>query len=106
MTGLSLGQHVGLEMDGWLAFQGLLAQHCLYVFVVLVVAVAVREGPEGPARRLLGMVQVLPSVERPIADVLRRKVSGFLCQVDEERRSDGGGEILAMPEKGWKFLKW
>jgi len=94
----------------WLAaFQGLLAflRNTVFTFfVVLTVAVAVREGPAGLARRLLGAVQILPGVERLITAVLRREVRGFLRQVDKERRSDGGGKTLAMPEKGWKLLKW
>jgi len=44
-------------------------------------------------------VQVLPGVERLITAVLRREVHGFLRQVDKERRSDGRGKTLAMPEK-------
>jgi len=61
--------------------------------------IAVREGPARLARRLLGAVQVLPGVERLITAVLRREVRGFLHQVDKERRSDGRGKTLAMPEK-------
>ena len=96
-------------MGGWLPLPGLLAflrDLVFMVFVVLAVAVAVREGPAGLARRLLGAVQVLPGVEWLIAAVLRREVRGFLRQVDKERRSDRGGKTLAIPEKGQKLLKW
>jgi len=76
------------------------AQHCLYVF----------RGPNCGSSGTRGTCrtcqaagwarwQILPGVERLITAVLRREVHGFLRQVDKERRSDGRGKTLAMPEK-------
>ena len=96
----------GLELSSWLPLLGVLAfvrDLVLTLLAVLVVAVIVREGPAGLARRLLGAGKLLPGVEWMIAAVLRREVRGFVRQVQEGERSRSdhkGGKTLAIPQKG------
>ena len=96
----------GLELSSWLPLLGVpgfVRDLVLTLLAVLVVAVVVREGPAGLARRLLGAAKLLPGVEWMIAAVLRREVCGFVRQVQEGERSRSdhkGGKTLAIPQKG------
>ena len=101
----------GLELSGWPPLLGMLAfvrDLVLTLLAVLVVAVVVREGPAGLARRLLSAAKLLPGAEWMIAAALRREVRGFVRQVqkEERRRSDHkGGKTLAIPQKGqWNWM--
>lgn len=103
----------GLELSGWPPLLGMLAfvrDLVLTLLAVLVVAVVVKEGPAGLARRLLSAAKLLPGAEWMIAAALRREVRGFVRQVqkEERRRSDHKeGKTLAIPQKGgWVGLEF
>ena len=99
----------GLELSGWPPLLGMLAfirDLVLTLLAVLVVAVVVREGPAGLARRLLSAAKLLPGAEWMISAALRREVRGFVRQVQKGERSDHkGGKTLAIPQKGqWNWM--
>ena len=75
------------------------------LLLLLALSVFAREGLSGLARRAFVALKLLPGVEVLIRAVLRRKVRGFLRQLERDRGREHGqqpreNKTMAIPEKG------
>lgn len=76
------------------------------VAVVVVVAVLLREGVSGLARKLLLVLRQLHGVDYLISVYLRREVRSFLRQVDPTSfPADGRKQGVKFPEKGMYLVE-